>query len=105
MGAGIAWSVSLGVVNLVKLFQVRALLGVVPFDRVTFRCLAAGAASAGVALVLRALPAGGTLGLVADALVVYAAYLAVTLALRLGPEEVETLRGLRGRRELAREVR
>jgi O-antigen/teichoic acid export membrane protein len=105
VGAGIAWSVSLGLINLVKLFQVRALLGVVPFDRVTARCLAAGAAAAAVALVLRALPAAGTLGLVADALVVYAVYLAVTLVLGLGPEEVETLRGLRGRRELAREGR
>ncbi|HYY09723.1 MAG TPA: flippase, partial [Kineosporiaceae bacterium] len=41
VGAGVAWGLSLGVINLVKLVQVRNLLGFVPFDRVTLRCLAA----------------------------------------------------------------
>lgn len=97
VGAGIAWSVSLGLVNAVKLLTVRSMLGIVPFDRVTVRCLVAATASLGVALVLREVPPSGTAGLVVDAVLVYAAYLAVTLALRLSPEELDTVRALRSR--------
>jgi O-antigen/teichoic acid export membrane protein len=91
VGAGIAWGVSLGLVNAVKLVQVRSLLGVVPFDGVTVRCLGAGAVAGVVALALRAVPPGGVVGLVVDAVAVFAAYLAVTLALRLSPDELATV--------------
>ena len=96
VGAGMAWAASLAVMNVVKLLQLRRLLGALPFDRTSAKTVAAGLCAAGIALLVRALPPTSGWGLLADVIVVYAAYVIVTLTLRLSPQEISVLREARG---------
>jgi O-antigen/teichoic acid export membrane protein len=58
LGAAVAWSVSLALVNLIRLLQVRSLMGVTPFGPGLFRGLAAGVPAFLAAALVRAVVGG-----------------------------------------------
>lgn len=86
VGSAIAWSLSLALVNAVRVVQVRVVVGSSPFTASTTKALLAGAA-AGVTgwLVEGLLPA--SLALLGVALVVLVSYVAVVLALGVSADD------------------
>lgn len=97
VGAGVAWSVSLVLVNLVRLLQVRLLMGILPFTVVTARSLTAAAAAALVAVACQVWLPDDLGWLICGVTLTTAAYVAVTLVLRFSDDELEMIRGV-GRR-------
>lgn len=93
VGAAVAWSISLAVVNLARLAQVAHLMGLHPFQVVTIKTFAAGGAAAVVAVTTRLVFPDGPLTASIGVALACVTYLGVTLALRLSPEELEALRG------------
>ena len=94
VGAGVAWSVSLVLVNAVRLLEVRRLMGLTPFSVVTVRALAAAAAAAVVALTCEALLPDGLGSLILGVGLTGVSYLLGTLALRFSDDEKEAIRGV-----------
>ncbi|MGI9157362.1 MAG: flippase [Marmoricola sp.] len=94
IGAGVAWSVSLVLVNVIRLVQVRSLMGMLPFNLVTTKSLTAAVAAAVVATASKLLlPDGLGLTVVGVALAGLT-YVLVTLALRFSPDELESIQGV-----------
>jgi O-antigen/teichoic acid export membrane protein len=93
VGAAVAWSVSLVVVNVARVLQVRRLVGVLPVTPGLLKGLLAGTAAFAVALpVTRLLPDGPRL--VGGLAVIATVYVGVVLALRLSTEDTRILRSL-----------
>lgn len=86
VGAAIAWSVSLTVVNAAKVVQIRVVLRMLPFEPGQLRALLAAAAAAGLGLLV-AQPFSGFVRLAIGAVVVLACYLAVISVLYRGHED------------------
>jgi O-antigen/teichoic acid export membrane protein len=101
VGAAVAWAVSLAVVNVARVVQVRSLIHALPVSRGMVSGFLAGVAALGAGFGVRALlPAGfGTLvvGLVAIVVV----YAGAVLALGLSREDRMVLRTLVRRRQPA----
>lgn len=101
VGAGVAWSVSLVLVNVIRLVQVRSLMGILPFNVVTAKSLTAAAAAAAAATTTKLLLPDGVAATIAGVALASLAYVLVTLALRFSPDELESIQGviqLRSRR-------
>lgn len=92
VGAAIAWTVSLVVVNAIRVVAVYALLGVLPFDAATCRSIVAAVGALGVAHSLR-----GVAGLGLAALLALALYVA-SVGLDLTPDDRLTIDSFRRRR-------
>ena len=97
LGAGIAWSLSLACVNVLRVLQVRKLLGVLPFSTDTVKGLVAGfltlAAAIGVRSVIGSANARVVIGVCAALIV----YFGVTAALRISSEDRALLSAVVGR--------
>lgn len=98
VGAAIAWTVALAVVNLARLVQVQLVLGIHPFSLVTAKTAAAAGCAAGVAIGVRVMVGPGLLGASVGILTLVLMYAAVTFLLGLGADERAALRGLRSAR-------
>ncbi|WP_433350405.1 flippase [Micromonospora sp. CA-111912] len=98
VGAALAWSVSLIVVNVARVLQVRALVGALPFTVGMVKGIAAGAAALLAGLLVRWLLPGWPWRLGVGLLAIVAVYLGVVLALGLGREDLMVLRALVRRR-------
>jgi O-antigen/teichoic acid export membrane protein len=94
VGAGVAWSVSLVLVNMIRLLQVRHLMGMLPFNVVTAKSLAAAAVAAVIALAAKLLLPDGPVATIAGVALAVLGYAVVTLALRFSADELEAIRGV-----------
>jgi O-antigen/teichoic acid export membrane protein len=99
IGAAVAWAVSLAVVNVARVLQVRAVTGALPVTAGMLKGLLAGLAALLAGLVVRLLVPGWPAQLAVGLPVVAAGYLAAVLALGLSREDTMVLRTLtrRGR--------
>jgi O-antigen/teichoic acid export membrane protein len=97
-GAAVAWTTSLLVVNVMRLFQVRRrLVSELPFDESTLRALAALAWSVLAALLVReAIDGNGFVELIAVTIVVFAVYTVFLVTLKLPEEDMLVLQDLSG---------
>ncbi|MFJ6194724.1 oligosaccharide flippase family protein [Micromonospora sp. NPDC092111] len=98
VGAAAAWSVSLIVVNVARVVQVRFLVGAVPFTVGMFKGIAAGAVALLAGLLVRWLVPGWPWRLGVGLTAIVATYLAAVLALGLSREDLMVLRTLLRRR-------
>lgn len=99
-GAAIAWAISLTVVNVARVEQVRRSLGVLPFGRATAKgCLAGLVALASAVAVRTLVPSTGQLLVGLPVLV--AVYVGVLVALRIDANDRATLRAVVRRRRTA----
>lgn len=99
LGAAVAWSCSLATVNVLRVLQVRHAVGASPFGREVGKALLAGAASAGAAVLVRAL-APAPLELPLGVVAVVAVYAAGVLLLGVSADDRVALASVlhRGRR-------
>ena len=91
-GAALAWAVSLGAVNLLRVLQVRILVRSLPFDVAQAKALLAAVAAGAVALVTSRWLLKGSTGTLAGIAAAGAAYVGVVLALGL-PESDRVIAG------------
>lgn len=98
IGAAISWAVSLAVVNIARVLQVRSLIGALPVTTGMVKGLAAGTVALLAGLLVRILVPGWPEQLILGLPVVAAAYLGVLLALGLSREDTMVLRTLVRRR-------
>jgi O-antigen/teichoic acid export membrane protein len=105
LGAAIAWSVSLALVNLTRLWQVRSLMGVTPFGPGLSRGLAAGAPAFLAAVLVRGLVDSWQATALVGITVVLAVYVGSVFLLGLTDDDRLVLGvlsgGTRGRHQLA----
>jgi O-antigen/teichoic acid export membrane protein len=101
VGAAIAWSASLAIVNIIRVVQVRILVGVSPFTVDTIKALAAGVAAGLVALLVKPL-LPSSLALLVSATTVAVVYLCGIIALGVSPDDRLALTSLLRRRQPAR---
>lgn len=87
LGAAIAWSGSLALVNIARVVQVRMLTGHTPFGAATAKAAAAAAAAAVGGLLVRLLVHGGVVEVVVGGLVVVILFVGVTWVLGLDDAE------------------
>jgi O-antigen/teichoic acid export membrane protein len=97
LGAGIAWSVSLACVNILRVLQVHQLLGVLPFSADTVKGLIAGAASLAAAIAVRALVGSGNTRVVVGVGASLIVYVGVTAIMRISTEDRALLAAIAGR--------
>lgn len=97
LGAGIAWSVSLACVNILRVLQVHQLLGVLPFSADTVKGLIAGAASLAAAIAVRALAGSGNTRVVVGVGASLIVYVGVTAIMRISTEDRALLAAIAGR--------
>lgn len=97
IGAALAWTLSLGAVNLARLVEVYLIMGLVPFDLGTLKALASFVVASLVALGIRAWVPPGYQALVVGGIALAGAYLVTTLLLGLQPEERDVVAAFRGR--------
>jgi O-antigen/teichoic acid export membrane protein len=97
IGAALAWTLSLGAVNLARLVEVYLIMGLVPFDLGTLKALASFVVASLVALGVKAWLPPGYLALVVGGIGLAGAYLVTTLVLGLQPEEREVVAAFRTR--------
>lgn len=95
LGAAIAWAISLTLVNVLRVLQVWATMGMLPFDTGVLKGLAAGAAALAVGFGVRHLAPPSEL--LIGVLAVSATYVAVVALLRLSSEDRMVMRMLLGR--------
>nr|MDT0658477.1 oligosaccharide flippase family protein [Micromonospora sp. DSM 115978] len=98
IGAAVAWAVSLAVVNVARVVQVRRLTGALPVTEGMVKGLLAGVVALLAGLAARALVPDWPATLLVGLPVVAVAYLVTVLALRLSPEDTMVLRTLLRRR-------
>jgi len=98
VGAAVAWSASLVVVNLVRVAQVWWLVRAVPVTAGLLKGVAAGGLALAAALAVRWLAPGGMVGLVAGLAAIAVVYVGAVLALGLSKEDTMVLRALARRR-------
>lgn len=98
VGAAIAWSASLAIVNLSRLAQVHYYLGVMPFGIGAAKGIVAASAAAVAGLVLRSAFTSAALELWVGGAACVLTYVAVLLILRLEPTDKTMLRNLLARR-------
>jgi O-antigen/teichoic acid export membrane protein len=102
VGSAAAWAAALALVNLLRVLQVRATMGMLPFGAGLGPAVGAGAAALLAGAAVRAL-APGELVLPAGVAAVAVTYVAVTLAIGLSAEDRLVIASLRsGRRPLSR---
>ena len=97
LGAGIAWSLSLVCVNVLRVLQVRQLLGVLPFSTATVKGLVAGAATLVAAMVVRTVVGSGSARVVVGVGASLVVYAGVTALLRISIEDRALLAAVAGR--------
>ena len=95
IGAAIAWSVSLGTVNLVRVYQVKRFIGIAPWSAGMAKAVLAAAVAAAGGFVIRETVDGSVLSLLLGAVVVALLYAGTTLVLGVSSDEKTVLRGLR----------
>lgn len=83
LGSALAWSVSLGLVNIARVVQVRVVLGHTPFGMATVKEAVAALAATGGALLVRQLVSNELLQLLIGGVVVVGVFAAVVIALGL----------------------
>lgn len=98
LGSAVAWSVSLGLVNIVRVIQVRLVLGHTPFGIATVKEAAAAIAAAAAGLLVRLLVANELLQILVGGLAVVGVFAAVVLALGLEETDRVMMRSVLGRR-------
>lgn len=101
VGAAAAWAVSLAVVNVARVLQVRSLIQALPVSRGMLNGLLAGVAALGAGLAVRAVLPAGSGALVAGLVAIVVVYAGVVLALGLSREDRMVLRTLVRRRAAA----
>jgi O-antigen/teichoic acid export membrane protein len=101
VGAAVAWAVSLAVVNVARVLQVRSLIHALPVSRGMAYGLLAGAAALGTGFAVKALLPAGFGALVAGLVAIVLVYAGVVLALGLSREDRMVLRALVRRRQAA----
>lgn len=94
LGAGIAWSVSLACVNILRVLQVRRLFGVFPFSTATVKGLVAGTAALAAAIAVRILIESWSVRVVVGACVALVVYIGMTALLRISTEDRAVLAGI-----------
>ncbi len=97
LGSAVAWSLSLGLVNIARVVQVRIVLGHTPFGIATVKEAVAAVAAAGAALLVRAAVEPELLELVVGTLVAVVVFAAVIAALGLEEADRVMMRSLIGR--------
>jgi O-antigen/teichoic acid export membrane protein len=100
-GAAVAWAVSLAVVNVARVLQVRSLIHALPVSRGMVFGLLAGLAALGAGFAVRAVLPGGFGTLVAGLIAIVVVYVGAVLALGLSREDRLVLRALVRRRAAA----
>ncbi|MEO6999685.1 MAG: flippase [Terracoccus sp.] len=98
LGAALAWSVSLGVVNIVRVVQVRMVLGLLPFGAVTIKSTVAALAAGGAGWVVRVIVTDEWLQLGLGVFVVFVVFVAVMVALGIDDTDRVMLRSVLTRR-------
>ncbi len=98
VGAAVAWSLSLAVVNIVRVLQARHYLGIEPFSRSSLKSFGAGVVAAAAAVLSRALVAGSAAELLLGVVVVALVYLGGVLVLGLSHDDRTVLAAVVGRR-------
>lgn len=99
LGAAVAWSGSLAVVNIARVVQVRLITGHTPFGMETVKEAVAAVAAAAVGLLVHLLLPTGAVQLVVGVLAVLLAYAAAVAVLGISQADKVMIRGvLRGRR-------
>ena len=101
VGAASAWAVSLTVVNIARVIQVRMLIGALPISRGMLNGFIAGALALGAGMAAGAVLPSGFAGLIAGLVVIAAVYAGVVLALGLSREDKMVLRAVLRRRKAA----
>ncbi|MEV6494183.1 oligosaccharide flippase family protein [Actinoplanes sp. NPDC051633] len=94
VGAAVAWAVSLAVVNVARVVQVRRLIGALPVSRGMGTGLLAGAVALGAGLAVGTLLPSGVVALVCGLVVIAVAYAGTVLALGLSREDRTVLRAI-----------
>lgn len=100
IGAAVAWAISLAVVNIARVLQVRALIHALPVTTGMLKGFAAGLAAFAAGMIVRLLVPGWPEQLLVGLPVVVLSYVATVLVLGLSREDIMVLRTLRrgGRR-------
>lgn len=98
LGSAVAWMVSLVLVNAARVWQVRATMGMLPFDSASGKGLIAALAALAVALAVSAV-ASGPLALLVGAPVALAVYAGALVLLGLPDDDRILIRQLKRRRK------
>ena len=87
MGAALAWSLSLGFVNVIKVVELWFISRIQPFGRITFKSLAAAAAAAACGLAIHLWIGPSGVECILGVIVVVTVYIAVSLLIGLEAED------------------
>lgn len=98
LGSALAWSVSLGLVNTVRVIQVRVVLGHSPFGVATVKALAAAIAATAAALVVRTYVVNELLQIAVGGIAIIVVFTAVVGVFGLGDADRVMVRSVVGRR-------
>ncbi len=101
LGSAVAWAISLTLVNVLRVFQVWAIMGMLPFDTGVLKGLAAGAGALAVGLLVRNFTAPPW-ELLTGVLALSGSYLLLVGALGLSSEDRLVVKMLAGRAGLGR---
>lgn len=101
LGSAVAWAISLTLVNVLRVFQVWAIMRMLPFDTGVLKGLAAGAGALAVGLLVRNFTAPPW-ELLTGVLALSASYLLLVAALGLSSEDRLVVKMLAGRAGLGR---
>lgn len=99
VGSAVAWSISLALVNLLRVWQVHRIVGVNPLSIESFKGLVAAIAAAGGGVLVLLAPWAWTLELIVGLVTICVVYLGVSAALGLSANDRLVLRTITGRGE------
>lgn len=94
IGAAVAWSISLAVVNLTRVIQVGWLMRIVPFGATTYKGLAAGLAAGAAGVLIRWTISPWTVEIALGLVAIVAVYVASAVGLGLSAEDRMVLRSV-----------
>jgi O-antigen/teichoic acid export membrane protein len=96
-GSAVAWSVSLALVNILRVWQVHQIVGISPLSPESFKGLVAAIAAAAAGVTVRALPWSWGVELVVGLLAICVVYVGVSVALGFSASDRLVLRTVTGR--------
>lgn len=99
VGSAVAWSISLALVNLLRVWQVHSIVGVNPLSVESFKGLLAGLAAAAAGVAVLFAPWSWSVELAVGLAAIGLVYLGASLALGLSANDRLVLRTITGRRE------
>ena len=96
-GAAVAWSISLGAVNLVRVIENKIVFGLLPFDRSVGKVVVAALVATGAAIAVRWLIDGHVVALLVGAAGATVVYVGALLLLGIEPDDRSAVRSVLGR--------